>query len=195
LCRISADPLVISHGIYLAILAALVAERIFELWLSNRNAQVAFARGGVEFGRGQYRIMIAFHTAFIAACTIESMLHTTFPTALVMAAMAGEIAAQALRYWAVATLGEKWNTRVIVVPGSEPVTSGPYRYIRHPNYAAVVIETVCVPLIYGLMITIAVFSIGNAILLVLRIPTEEQALGKSYQRAFASLPRFIPRTR
>jgi isoprenylcysteine carboxyl methyltransferase (ICMT) family protein YpbQ len=131
--------MVISHAIYLAILAALVAERVFELWLSNRNAQLAFARGGVEFGRGQYRIMIAFHTTFIAACTIESMLRTAaFPTALVIAALAGEIAAQTLRYWAVATLGEKWNTRVIVIPGSEPVTSGPYRYIRHPNYAAVV---------------------------------------------------------
>ncbi len=186
--------MVISRGVYLAILAVLVAERIFELWLSNRNARLAFARGGVELGRGQYRIIVAFHTLFIAACAAGAMRNApAFPPALSLAALAGEIAAQALRSWSVATLGQNWNTRVIVIPNMEPVTSGPYRYIRHPNYVAVVIEVACVPLVRGLVVIALAFSVGNAILLAMRIPLEERALGEPYRRAFTSRRRFIPR--
>jgi len=112
---------------------------------------------------------------------------------LSLAALAGEIAAQALRSWSVATLGQNWNTRVIVIPDMEPVTSGPYRYIRHPNYVAVVIEIACVPLLSGLVTIAIVFSVANAILLALRIPLEERALGEPYRRAFTSRRRFIPR--
>lgn len=185
--------MVISRGIYFTILAALVVERIAELRLSNRNARLAFARGGIELGRGQYRIIVVFHTLFIAACAAGAMRYApAFPPALSMAALAGEIAAQTLRYWSVATLGQNWNTRVIVIPDVEPVTSGPYRYIRHPNYVAVALEIACVPLIRGLVTIAIVFSAGNAILLAFRIRLEERALGKSYQTAFASRPRFIP---
>jgi methyltransferase len=185
--------MVISREIYLAILAALVAERIFELWLSSRNARLAFARGGIELGRGQYRIIVAFHALFIAACAAGAMRYATAaPPALSTLALAGEAVAQALRYWSVATLGQKWNTRVIVTPGEAPVTGGPYRYIRHPNYAAVALEIVCVPLIRGLVIVATVFSTVNALLLASRIRLEERALGQPYQIAFASRPRFIP---
>jgi methyltransferase len=185
--------MVISRGIFLAILAALVAERIFELWLSNRNARLAFARGGIELGRGQYRIIVAFHTLFIAACAAWAMRPAPpFPPALSILALAGEAAAQALRYWSLATLGRSWNTRVIVIPETEPVTSGPYRYIRHPNYVAVALEIACVPLVRDLVTVALVFSAGNAILLAFRIRLEERALGKSYRIAFASRPRFIP---
>jgi methyltransferase len=186
--------MVISRGIYLTILAALVVERIFELWLSNRNARLAFARGGIELGRGQYQIIVAFHTLLIAACATGAMRNApAFPPALSTAALAGEIAALALRSWSVATLGQNWNTRVIVIPDMEPITSGPYRYIRHPNYVAVVIEIACVPLLRGLVILAVVFSVANAILLALRIPLEERALGEPYRRAFTSRRRFVPR--
>ena len=186
--------MVISRGIYLAILAALVVERIFELWLSNRNARLAFARGGIELGRGQYRIIVAFHALFIAACTAGAMRYApAFPRALPIVGLAGEAVAQALRYWSIATLGQNWNTRIIVIPGIEPVTSGLYRYIRHPNYVAVALEIACVPLIRGLVTIAIVFSAGNAILLALRIALEERALGELYRRAFTSRRRFIPR--
>jgi methyltransferase len=185
--------MVISRGVYLAILAALVAERIFDVWLSNRNARLEFARGAIELGRGQYRIIVALHTLFIAACAAGAMRNApAFPPALSMAALAGEIAALALRSWSITTLGQNWNTRVIVIRDMEPVTSGPYRYIRHPNYVAVAMELACVPLIRGLVTIAVVFSAGNAILLAFRIRLEERALGKSYQIAFASRPRFIP---
>jgi methyltransferase len=185
---------VISLRIYLGILAGLTAERICEFWLSNRNARRAFAHGGIEVACGHYAVMVAFHAAFLISCTTESLLHApALPRVLASVALAGEVAAQALRYWSVATLGENWNTRIIVVPGGEPVTSGPYRYIRHPNYLAVALEIVCVPLIRGLVITAVIFSVGNTLLLVRRICLEERALGEPYRRAFASHRRFIPR--
>jgi methyltransferase len=185
--------MVISRLGYLVLLAGLSTERVFELCLSKRNAQRALARGAIEAGRSQYRIMVAFHALFIIACGIEAtFLNPAFPQFLSLLALIGEGVAQALRYWSVATLGERWNTRVIVVPDTPPVTSGPYQYIRHPNYLAVILEIACVPLIRGLMITAVVFSTLNAILLGCRIRLEEHALGDCYQQAFAERSRFIP---
>jgi methyltransferase len=185
--------MVVSRGAYFALLGGLVIERVFELWLSQRNARRALARGGLELGHGQYRIMVAFHTLVLSACAVEATLWSqSFSRALCIMALIGEATAQALRYWSVATLGENWNTRVIVIPGAPPVTSGPYKYIRHPNYTAVTLEMVCVPLIRGLLITAAASFAINVILLVFRIRLEEHALGEPYRRAFAQRPRFIP---
>jgi methyltransferase len=87
------------------------------------------------------------------------------------------LAAQALRWWCVTTLGKQWNTRVIVVPGLPLVTSGPYRWLRHPNYVAVVVEVAALPLVHTAWVTAVAFSIANAILLLgWRIPVEERAL-------------------
>jgi methyltransferase len=184
---------VMSLKVYLGILGALAAERLFELWLSNRNARRAFANGGLEAGRLHYAVMVAFHTTFLVVCAVASLHYPRGSTpVLATIAVSGEIAAQALRYWSIATLGESWNTRIIVVPGRPPVTSGPYRYIRHPNYAAVAIEMACVPLIWGLVVTAVIFSVGNVLLLAWRIPLEEQSLGEPYRRAFDSRRRFIP---
>jgi methyltransferase len=185
--------MVITSAGYLLFLGALIVERIFELWLSARNARRTLARGGVEVGRGQYRIVVTFHTIFIAACAAEAMIYdSSNSSVLVWAAVVGEAGAQALRLWSIATLGESWNTRIIVSPHAPVNTAGPYRYMRHPNYCAVVIEIACVPLMYGLVVTAALFSLANAALLAFRIPLEERALGESYQSAFAALPRIIP---
>ena len=100
--------------------------------------------------------------------------------------------AQALRYWAITTLGPRWNTRVIVLPGSAPVTGGPYRFVRHPNYVAVVAELFFLPLVHGAWWTALFFSLANAWLLTVRIRVEERALGDLWQRHFAEAPRFVP---
>jgi methyltransferase len=185
--------MVISRPVFFALLAGLITERLCELWLSKRNARRALARGGIELGRGQYGLMVVFHTLFIVACAVEASLRTSyFPRSLSIVALVGEAAAQVLRYWSVATLGEKWNTRVIVIPNTPPVTSGPYRYIRHPNYTAVAIEIACVPLIRGAVITAVACSVLSTLLLRARVRLEEQALGEAYQRAFSERPRFIP---
>ena len=182
-----------TQALFLGFMAALVVERLVELVLSKRNAARAFARGGVETGQRHYRFMVVFHTLFLVACVAEVfLLRRGFPGAWGWAALAGAVLAQGLRYWAIATLGDRWNSRIIVVPGLAPVTGGPYRFLRHPNYVAVVLELACVPLIHGAWWTALVFSVGNAALLYVRIRAEEAALGDVYAQAFSHRPRFIP---
>lgn len=188
--------MVTSQALYLGLLALLAAERIYELRLSRRNAIWAFANGGVEVGKGHYPVMVAFHTLFLLACALEPLLlDRDFPGAFGWAALAVAAGAQLLRYWAVSTLGQRWTTRVIVIPGMPPVTGGPYRYVRHPNYLAVALEIAAVPLVHGAFVTAAVFSLGNALLLAARIRAEEEALGQWWAAAFAGRPRFVPEAR
>jgi methyltransferase len=188
--------MLISLRVYLAIVAALVAERLVELAISRRNAHRALARGAVEVGRAHYRAMVAVHALFPVACAAEAILFPRHvPGLLQAAALIAAVAAQALRYWAVWTLGERWNTRIIVIPDAEPVARGPYRFLRHPNYLAVVIEMAAVPIMGGAYATAIAFSIANALLLAIRIPAEERALGARYGAAFASRRRLIPGVR
>ncbi|MCE9670657.1 hypothetical protein LY474_22885 [Myxococcus stipitatus] len=183
----------LTQAVFLGYMLLLVLERLVELALSRRNAARAFARGGVESGQAHYRFMVAFHTLFLVACVGEVfLLERAFPGAWGWAALALAVVAQGLRYWAIATLGDRWNSRIIVVPDLAPVTHGPYRFLRHPNYVAVVLELAAVPLIHGAWWTAVVFSLGNAALLFVRIRAEEAALGAAYSRAFSRRPRFIP---
>jgi methyltransferase len=178
---------------YLILLALVALERCLELVLSARNARAARARGGVESGQGHYPVMSGFHTAFLLACALEVVvLRRPFPGVLGWTALAVVVAAQGLRYWAVATLGQRWNTRIVVVPGEAPVTTGPYRWVRHPNYVAVIAEMVALPLVHGAWLTAILFSLGNAWLLRVRIRAEERALGLGWEQAFAGRPRFVP---
>jgi methyltransferase len=183
--------MVTSQGLFLLFMALLGVERLVELGLSKRHARWAFERGGVETGQGHYRVMVVFHTLFLAACVAEGLLRS-FPGTVGWVALGAALGAQALRYWAITTLGPRWNSRIIVVPGLPPVTGGPYRFLRHPNYVAVVLELAAVPLIHGAWLTALVFSLGNALLLRVRIRAEEAALGQSWEKAFEDRPRFIP---
>ncbi len=183
-----------SAAIYLGLLVLLGCERAVELVVSRRNARRALAAGGVETGRRAYGVMVAVHALFPLACAGEVLfLDRPFPGAAGFAALAVAVGAQALRWWAVAALGERWNTRVIVVPGVSPVTGGPYRFLRHPNYLAVVLEMAAVPLTHGAWLTALVFSALNAALLAHRIPAEERALGRPYAEAFGDRLRLLPR--
>ncbi len=185
--------MVSSRTWFLVFLGLLIAERLVELVISKRNAARAFAQGGVETGQGHYRFMVVFHSLFLVACAAEVLgLSRPFPGASGFVALGVALVAQVLRYWAITSLGDRWNTRIIVVPGLAPVTRGPYRWLRHPNYVAVVLELAAVPLIHGAWVTAVVFSLGNALLLRVRIRAEEAALGAAYAEAFADRPRFIP---
>jgi methyltransferase len=186
--------MLISRRNYFGLLALVVMERVCELALSRRNARRAVSRGALEVGHGQYRVIVAFHALFIIGCAVEATFRDPqVPAFISRIAVIGEVGAQALRYWSVATLGERWNTRIIVDANQVPITTGPYRYVRHPNYAAVVLEIACLPLVRGLLITAVVFSALNALLLAFRIRLEERALGDTYQIVFARRPLFIPR--
>jgi methyltransferase len=188
--------MVTSVGLYLLFLAALLGERAVELVVTRRHARAALAAGGIESGRGLYRAMVVFHALFPFACAAEVVaLRRPFTALLGFPALAAAGAAQGLRWWAATALGPRWNTRVIVVTGAPPVTRGPYRYVRHPNYLAVVAEMVAVPLVHGAWLTALVFSLGNAILLTARIRDEERALGPAWASAFAGVPCLLPGVR
>jgi methyltransferase len=188
--------MVTSQSLYLAFLGLLALERLVELVLSRRNARLAMAAGAIEAGRGHYPVMVVFHSFFLLSCAAEVLLvPRAFPGALGWVALGVALLAQGLRYWAVASLGSRWNTRVLVWPGIAPVTSGPYRFLRHPNYLAVALEMAAVPLVYGAWVTALVFSLGNLLLLTVRIRSEEKALGPSWAEAFVGRRRLLPELR
>ena len=160
------------------VLVALVAlERLAELVVSTRNAAWSFERGGVESGRGHYPVMVALHSGLLVAMLVEAWVRRPdVGPLLAWSMLALVLASQALRWWCIATLGRRWNTRVIIVPGLAPVASGPYRLLPHPNYVAVVVEGVALPLVHAAWLTALVFTLANAALLVVRIRVEDAAL-------------------
>lgn len=164
--------------LFVVVLAATAAERLAELVLSARHARWAFARGGVERGRGHFPAMVALHTALLVAPLVEVVAaDRPFVPWLGWPALALVVAAQGLRWWCIATLGRQWNTRVIVVPGAPLVARGPYARFAHPNYVAVVLEGVALPLVHTAWVTAVAFTLLNAVLLLgFRIPAEERAL-------------------
>lgn len=182
-------------GAYLVLLLLVGAERLVELRLSRRHAAAALARGGVELGQRHYFWMKILHTGFLLSAGVEVVaLDRPFHPWLAAAMLMFTLAAQGLRYWCIATLGERWNTRVIVVPGLAAVQRGPYRYLRHPNYLAVIVEGISLPMIPTAWLTAFTFTILNAILLRVRIRCEEQALARycDYDRTMAGIGRLMP---
>jgi methyltransferase len=125
---------------------------------------------------------VALHSGFLVAMLVEAWVRRPqVAPALAWSMLALVLASQALRWWCIATLGRRWNTRVIVVPGMAPVNRGPYRLFPHPNYVAVVVEGAALPLVHAAWLTAAVFTVANAALLAVRIRVEDAAL--------ATLPR------
>ena len=172
---------------YTVLILATGAERIAELVVSARNARWSFARGGVEYGRRHFPPMVALHTGLLLACLAEVwLLDRPFLPWLGWPMLVLVVASQALRWWCIATLGPRWNTRVIVVPGLPLVLRGPYRWLHHPNYVAVVVEGVALPLVHTAWITAGAFTVLNAVLLLgFRIPCENRALAASEASAAA----------
>ncbi len=178
---------------YLALVGLVALERAVELVVSERNARRLLAAGAVEAGRGHYGPMVLLHALFLAACAVEAGLRPAPPpSALAVAGVLGVAAGQGLRWWAIAALGGRWSTRVLVPPGAAPVTRGPYRWLRHPNYLAVVVEVAALPLAFGAWRTALLFSAANGVLLAVRIRAEERALGASWEAAFRGRRRLVP---
>ncbi|MFE2599499.1 isoprenylcysteine carboxyl methyltransferase family protein [Streptomyces sp. NPDC059396] len=162
---------------YGVLVLAVGAERVAELVVARRNTRWSLERGAVERGRGHYPPMVALHTALLFGCLAEVWLgDRPFTPALGWTMVAVVVAAQALRWWCIRTLGPRWNTRVLVVPGLPLVTGGPYRLLRHPNYVAVVAEGLALPLVHGVWLTALLFTVLNAVLLTVRIRCENRAL-------------------
>ena len=162
---------------YVVFVLAVGLERVAELVVSERNARWAFAHDGVEYGRSHYGVMSAVHAALLISCVGEvAVADRPFLPWLGWPMLALVFAAQGLRWWCITTLGRQWNTRVIVVPGLPLVATGPYRWLRHPNYLAVAVEVIALPMVHTAWVTAVVFSLANLALLAVRIPVEERAL-------------------
>jgi methyltransferase len=168
---------VTAYAAYVIFVAAVGLERVAELVVSTRNLRWSRARGGREYGQGHYPAMVALHTGLLLACVLESGLaHRPILAVLAAPMVAVVVLAQALRWWCITTLGPRWNTRVVVIPGLPLVARGPYRWLTHPNYVAVVAEGIALPLVGSAWVTAITFTVLNAALLRVRITAENAAL-------------------
>jgi len=162
---------------YVLLVAAVAVERLAELVVARRNLAWSRAQGGVEFGASHYPVMVVLHTGLLVGALVEVIgLHRPFLPALGWPMFAIVVAAQGLRWWCITTLGQQWNTRVVVIPGAQRIDGGPYRFFSHPNYVAVIAEGIALPLVHTGWITALVFTVLNAALLTVRIRTENAAL-------------------
>lgn len=162
---------------YTVLLLAVGAERVAELFVSQRHLRWARERAAIESGQGHYPAMVVLHVGLLVGCLVEvHVLDRPFLAWLGWPMLAVVAAAQALRWWCIRTLGPQWNTRVVVVPGLSLVHHGPYRWLRHPNYVAVVAEGVALPLVHDAWLTALVFTVLNAALLSVRIRSENRLL-------------------
>jgi len=153
------------------ILAFVTAQRLSELVIDRRNTARLKARGAFEVGASHYPVMVALHASWLAA------LWFTVGDRAVNWLLLGVFAVlQLLRVWVLATLGPRWTTRVIVLPGAPLVTGGPFRFLRHPNYTVVTAEIAVLPLVFGLWGIAVLFTVLNAAMLYVRIRAENRAL-------------------
>ena len=167
----------VTRLLFLGFVAALGVQRLFELRLSRRNERRMRQRGGREHAPETYRGIVTLHAAWFASMLLEVFAgRRKFHPRLAALAFSLFSVGQVLRLTAIRTLGWRWSTRVMTVPGTLPVRHGIYRYIRHPNYLGVELEILAVPLLHSAYLTSAVFGIANLLLLRDRIRREEQAL-------------------
>jgi methyltransferase len=149
----------------------LIAQRLGELVIARRNTAALMARGAREVGAGHYPVMVAMHSAWIAALVVFGWNQ---PASLPWLALYAVL--QVFRIWILGTLGARWTTRVIVLDGEALVARGPFRYVRHPNYMLVVAEIIVAPMVLGLWWVAVVWTVLNALMLRHRIAVEDGAL-------------------
>lgn len=172
----------------------LLVQRFIELIIAKRHERWILGQGGMEIGREHYPLMVLLHTGFFLSLFFETLvnhypLSPLWPMILILL-----FSTQLLRYWAIQSLGPFWNTRIMVLPGAVPVAKGPYRYFRHPNYLAVILEFAFIPLLFNAFFTCILFSILNALLLKYRISLEEKILIETteYKETMSGKRRFLP---
>jgi methyltransferase len=153
------------------ILALVTAQRLSELVIARRNTARLVAQGGVEHGASHYPLIVAVHAAWLAGLWLVAWDRPAQPGWLI-----AYLGLQVLRAWVLLTLGRRWTTRIIVVPGETLVRRGPYRFVSHPNYVVVAGEIAVLPLVFGLPLYALVFTLLNAAVLTVRLRAETRAL-------------------
>jgi methyltransferase len=168
----------------------ILLQRLFELFLSRKNRRELLDRGGREFHPDAFPAMAGLHALFPVSLAVESYPWRIPPDPLTRGCLAALALVTAGRYWAIASLGEKWNVRIVLVPGEPARRKGPYRFLRHPGYLVIVLEFLLFPLLMRAPVTLVVFSLANLPVLRRRIRLEEAAL-----KEFADYEMIFPRDR
>lgn len=163
---------------FAAVMLIVILQRLAELVLSARNVRTLKAEGGIETGQEHYKYIVLLHTAFFISMITEFLVRRSSGnlSEISYLFLVFFIFLQLIRAWVILSLGKYWNTRIIRVPGSNLVKTGPYRFMRHPNYAVVSLEIICLPMIFGLIYTAVIFTVLNSAVLFFRIREEEKAL-------------------
>ena len=156
-----------------------ITERLVELVVARRNEKYVKAHGAKEYDSKGYKFIVLMHIAFFISLLLEYVLLNKGLNKFWIPLIILFILAQILRYWAITSLGYYWNTKILVIPNSTRVTEGPYRYLKHPNYLAVVIEIATIPLTFSCYFTAGIFTILNIFLVRRRIFIEEAALSST----------------
>ena len=161
--------------IFYLILVFVIIQRLVELLIAKRNEKSMLAKGAYEVGASHYPLMIMLHVSFFISFLVEVMYFKSIFTPY-YGLLLVFLLLQLLRVWCLVSLGTFWNTKIIILPGSNVVVKGPYSYIRHPNYLVVCLEILVLPLMFQAYMTAISFTILNLIMLSVRIPIEEKAL-------------------
>jgi methyltransferase len=156
------------------IVIAIALQRLSELVIARRNTARLLAQGGREHAPGHYPLIVVLHAAWLIALVVVVPADAT-PNFYWLALL---VVMQAARLWVLVSLGSRWTTRIIVMPDAPLVARGPYRWMRHPNYAVVVVELIALPMVFGAVWIAAIFTVLNAAILTWRIREEDRALGR-----------------
>lgn len=166
-----------SVWLLVGLFAVIAVQRVSELRLAKRNLEWAQERGGRVIAEPHYWMFFLLHSGWLLAWPLEAWLRGPQLASWWQAWLGGFVLAEALRYWAIASLGKRWNTKIVVLDGEPLVRRGPYRFLAHPNYLAVALELACVPMIFDAWLTALICTVLNAALLLgLRIPAEVAAV-------------------
>lgn len=180
---------------YLGLLLVVALLRVYELQISRRHQREMIAHGASKVADPRFRWMVLVHSCVLLGAALEVVfLHRAFYPLFAAICFGVFLAANVIRWWVIRTLGEHWNVQVMNSTGIGVITTGPYRYVRHPNYTAVFVEMLALPLIHSAWITAAVGSAAHVIVLSQRLATEERVLSSDahYRQAMGGKPRFIP---
>lgn len=162
--------------LFYIVITIVIAQRLVELIIANRNEKWMRSQGAFEAGAGHYPIMVSMHMAFFISLILEVLVIDRPLSSLWIPLLVLFLMAQIARFWCLTSLGRFWNTKIIILPGADVVRKGPYQFIRHPNYVIVATELLVLPLMFSAYFTAIVFSLLNLWMLSVRIPIEEKAL-------------------
>ncbi|MBM7609559.1 methyltransferase [Lysinibacillus composti] len=162
--------------VFFMIVSFVIAQRLIEVSVAKRNEKRMLRKGAYEVGASHYPVMILLHVSFFISLIVEVLLVDRPLSPIFLLLFIIFICTQALRIWCLSTLGEYWNTKIIILPGANVVKKGPYMFIRHPNYLVVCVEILLLPTMFQAYFTAIMFTLLNFIMLSVRIPLEEKAL-------------------